>query len=365
MANELVNEGKDCCKENKAQEDNGCCLLSIMESAGRGVANGIGNAMKGAETVGSAAITAAANGVGLNLSKETSDGIAKGLIIGAAGVAVDQAMKHPREAATAIGIAAGVGVVGAAINEALKEKNPAVDCAKDMAVGAIVGGAAGAALTGDMTRAATLAALGGVTGCAARCAAEMMKPACCVKPNDAVSVAKELGKAVLDHVQKRPIETAAEGIVAGAGGIITGAMAHKIAEKNCCPNIVQKAVQGAAKEIQRQAEMMKDMLFPHPLLEIGPGQVRGGAEKVGEAVAAGAAAGFVAGEAVKVGVQAAKSVQSDVEKHRQANPQASQIERAAGQAIGGVIAGKAVGTAIEYGDAKARQAYKFVKSWFE
>ncbi len=363
MANELVNEGKDCCKETKAQEDNGCCLLSIMESAGRGMVNGIGNAVKGAETVGSAAISSAANGVGLTISKETSDVIAKGVVGGAALLAAEQAAKHPW---AAVGIAAGVGAVGAAIKDASKDnKSTIADCAKDIAIGAAIGGAATAAATGDMTRAAAVAALGGVAGCAARCAAEMMKPSCCVKPNDAVSVAKELGKAVLDHVQKRPLESAAEGIVAGAGGIITGAMAHKMAEKSCCPNVVQKAMQGAAKEIQRQSEMLKDMLFPHPLLEMGPGQIRAGAETVGEAVVAGAVGGVVAGEAVKVGVQAAKSVQSDVEKHRQANPQASRIERAAGQAIGGVVGGKAVGTAIEYGDAKARQAYNYIRSWFE
>ena len=220
MANELVNEGKDCCKETKAQEDNGCCLLSIMESAGRGVVSGISNAVKGAETVGSAAISSAANGVGLTISKETSDVIAKGVVGGAALLAAEQAAKHPWEAAAAVGIAAGVGAVGAAIKDASKDnKSTIVDCAKEVAIGAAIGGAATAAATGDMTRAAAVAALGGVAGCAARCAAEMMKPSCCVKPNDAVSVAKELGKAVLDHVQKRPLESAAEGVIAGAGGI--------------------------------------------------------------------------------------------------------------------------------------------------
>lgn len=376
MGNDVVNESKDCCKEEAQKEDSGCCFLSIMESAGRGISNGVSSAYRGAEAVGSAAIQGAASGVGIAIGKETSDLIARGAIAGGAVLALDQAVKHPAAAAAVI----GAGAVGAAISEALKDQGKdnkagcAVDCATDMVIGAAIGGAVGAA-TGDLTRAATLAAMGAITGCAARCAAEMCKPGCCVKPSDPISVAKDLGKAVLDHVQNRPIEAVAEAVAAGAVGVAGGALAHKIMEKDCCGNVVEKALKGAAKEIQRQAEMLKNLFQPQllPLMDAGAGRaVQAGVEAavVGAAVgAAGVGAGKMAAGAIEAAKAGAKAVQageqSELDKHRKDNPTTSQVERVAGQIIGGPIAGKAVGTAIEYGDAKSRQAYKWVKSFFE
>lgn len=392
MGNEVVNESRDCCKEDNQKEESGCCLLSILESAG----NSISGAVSSAEKFGTGVIQGAASGVGLNLSKETAENIAKGAvaagIAGGAVVAAEQAIRNPGAAAVAL----GAGAVGAGVLEVLKQqgkdgKGCATDCATDAAIGAAIGAGVGLA-TGDATRAATLAAMGAITGCAARCAAEMCK-GCCAKPADPVSLAKDLGKTVLDHVQNRPVEAVAEGALLGIPGVVGGAMIRKMMEnqKDCCKDIMKST----CENIKKQAEMLKKIFDPTklPVIEMGPVGPFGDAAVKAAAGAAAGGVGSVAAEAAKhaikagaeVGVgpvigpvaveagaaaaqkaaEAAKAAQKELEQHRKDNPTASAVERGVGYGVGGVLAGKAVGTAIEYGDVKARQAYQWVKSWFE
>ncbi len=375
MGNELVNEAKDCCNEGNEQQDSGMSFLSIVESAGKSV----GNAIRSAEEFGAGVVSGAANGVGIDISQKTAENIAKGAVaagLGVAGVvAVEQAVRNPGVAAGAVaGAAVGIGALEAV--KAIKDANGncATDCARDMAIGAAIGAAAGLA-TGDATRAATLAALGAITGCAARCAADCGP--CCIKPADAVGVAKDLGKAVLEHVKNHPAEAAAEGVLAGPAGVLGGAMIRQMLEKDgCCEKLGEKVMKKTCEEIKKHADMIKKLFDPFkmPLIEMGP-QVGTGVRpemvKAGVEVAkAGVEAaipviGPVATEAAKIGAEAAKQTQKELEQHRKDNPTTSQVERAIGKVAGGVLAGDAVGTAIEIGDIKARQAYQWVKSWFE
>ena len=398
MGNEVVTDSRDCCKEDNQKEESGCCLLSILESAG----NSISGAVRTAENVGTGLIQGAAAGVGIQLSPETSGTIARGAVAvgigGAAALAAEQAIKNP----AAAGIAVGAGAVGAALAEVLKQqgkdaKGCATDCATDMAIGAAIGGAIGAA-TGDATRAATLAALGAITGCAARCAAECK--GCCAKPTDPVSLAKDLGKAVLDHVTNRPVEAIAEGALLGPAGVVGGAMVRKMMEaQKCCGNVAEQAMKTTLESIKKQGEMLKQIFDPTklPVIEMGPAPIKGGNAELIKAAAEAAVAGGAAGAAgleaakaaakagaevgigpiagpiaVEAGVkaaqaaaEAAKSAGKEIDQHRKDNPTTSAVERGIGYGIGGVVAGKAVGTAIEYGDVKARQAYQWMKSWFE
>jgi hypothetical protein len=267
MGNEVVNEGKDCGKVANGQDN--CCvsLLSLCCDAGKGMAN----AVRKAEDFGSNVVQGAAAGLGFNINKDTADAITRGAIAvgagGAAALAAEQAIKHP----AAVGAAAAAGAVGGAIaaellkggaKEAGKAAGCAAECAKEMAkdaaIGAAIGGAAGA-LSGDATRAVTLAAMGAITGCAARCAAEMCKPNCCVKPFNPIEAAKEVGKATVDHVTNRPVEAAAEGLIAGVPGVVGGAMLRKVVDTKACENLCDKAIKNTCNELSKQYKWIKGL----------------------------------------------------------------------------------------------------------
>lgn len=354
MGQELVNDAKDCCKEDAGQQQDGFSFLSILESAGKSVASGI----KAAEDFGSGAIRGAADAVGVSVSKETADSVARGAVMlgigGVGALALDQAVKNPAKTAA---VAAG-GAIGAAALELLKDSkaaNQVSDCARDAAIGAAIGATAGLA-TGDATRAVTLAAMGAITGAAARCAAECAcGPACCIKPGDPVSMMKDLGKAVLDHVKNRPLEAAAEAVVAGVPGVVGGAMLRKMMEnKGCCDNLCEKAMKNAGAEIKRQAEILKKVIDPlrPPVIEMGPLPIGGPVSAPLEPVIQ-----KVAQETAKQVANEVVHAQKEIAQHRKDNPVTSKIERVVGGPVGGPV--------IEYADVKARQAYKYVKSWFE
>lgn len=267
MGNEFVNEGKDCCKENNAQDNCGVSLLSICCDAGKGVAN----AVHKAEDFGSGVVQGAATSLGFNMHKDTADAITRGTIAvgvgGAAAIAAEQAIKNPGAAAIAVGAGAVGGAVAAELmkggaKEVGKAAACAAECAKDMAkdaaIGAAIGGVVGAT-TGDATRAVTLAAMGAITGCAARCAAEMCKPACCVKPFNPIEAAKEVGKATIDHVTNRPIEAAAEGLVAGVPGVVGGAMLRKVIDSKGCESLCDKAIKNTCNELNKQYKWIKGL----------------------------------------------------------------------------------------------------------
>lgn len=260
MGNEVVNEGKDSCKVDKAQDNCGVSLVSLCCDAGKGVAN----AFRKAEDYGSGMVRSAAAGLGFNISKEAGDAITAGAmgagVGGAAALGVEQAIKNP----AAVGIAAAAGAVGGAVAAELlkggaKEVGKAAECAaKDAAIGAAIGGVVGAA-TADATRAVTLAAMGAITGSAARCAAEMCKPSCCVKPFNPIEAAKEVGKATVDHVMNRPIEAAAEGLIAGVPGVVGGAMLRKVIDSKGGESLCEKAIKNTCNEISKQYRWLKGL----------------------------------------------------------------------------------------------------------
>jgi hypothetical protein len=357
-------EQKECCKN----QDNGMSFLSIVESAGKSVAG----AVQKAENFGAGIAAGAAASLGLGISRETAEAVGKGAVIagvgGAAALAATEAIRHPAAAAAigagAIGGALAAEVVKENAREAGKVAGKATawaaehaeeiqKVARDAGKGALIGGAVGLA-SGDATRAVTLAALGAVTGAAARCAEEVCKPCCNVKPGNVIDYMKDIGKSILDHVRNRPIEATAEAVAAGATGVVGGAMIHKMIENRNCEKLCEKVMKTTCCEIQKQAEIAKRVI-------VDPGD----AIKAAAKVAAGATTVGLGIEAGKAAAEAIKQSSKELEQHRQENPTTSRIERGIGWATGGIIGGKAVGTAIELGDIKARKAYQTIKGWFE
>jgi hypothetical protein len=157
-------------------------------------------------------------------------------------------------------------------------------------------------------------------------------------------------------------------------------MLRKMLDQKDCEKLCDKVLKNTCNELQKQAEIMKKVLvdpIAKPIIEMGPAPVgpQGDAAKAAvqaavEAAAAAAAPGAaiaakVGVEAGKAAAEAVKQTNKDLDQHRKDNPTTSKIEQGVGDVIGGPIAGKLVGTAIEVGDMKARQAAKWVKSWFE
>lgn len=364
MGNEVreVENTKD--NTAKSGEDNQVSYLSVINDIGRAaVLGGVGCAA--AAGISEACKTASGTDSALKTGLKIGQAVAEGAVMGAVPVltlaAGSEIAKQAR--ATAGG---AIEAAKAGANAILNDKNACEikDVAKEVAVGAAIGGVVGAC-TGDTTRAIAAAAIGGI----AAGARKVMDDCCCKsKTLSPIEAVKQMGRDTWDHMKNRPVESIAEGLLLGPGGIMAGAAIHKMMEKkdlkDCCnPAEMNKKLN---EKLNDRSDVIKDLLknpFVVPVLTPVGGIPVEAIKRASKLAGTGPVPGVEATrETIK---EAAKTINSELEQHRKENPTASAVERAAGYAVGGVIGGKLVGTAFELNDIAQRKAYDYVKSWFK